>query len=80
MLLAHVRDHKLGRIVAEQEYAFGDDAHGPDVTLIRPERLSLVKRKRRVQPFVPDLAIEIVSTINSPHGGEGEEVPALQHQ
>ena len=52
MLLPHVRDHKLGRIIAEQEYAFGDDAHGPDVTLIGPEKLPLLNRKRRVQPFV----------------------------
>jgi Uma2 family endonuclease len=62
MLLPHVRDHKLGRIIAEQEYAFGDDAHGPDITLIGPEKLPLLNRKRRVQPFVPDLAIEVVST------------------
>jgi Uma2 family endonuclease len=62
ILLLHVRTHSLGRIMAEQEYAFGEDAHGPDITFFRPEKLLLVNRKRRVQPFAPDLAIEIVST------------------
>jgi Uma2 family endonuclease len=61
-LLLHLEKHGLGKILAEQEYAFGEDAHGPDITFIRPEKLPLMNRKRRVQPFVPDLAIEIVST------------------
>src|SRR6266851_5730308 len=62
MLLPYVRNHKLGKVMAEQEYAFGDDAHGPDISFILPEKIPLVHRKRRVQLFVPDLAIEIVST------------------
>jgi Uma2 family endonuclease len=62
MLGPHVRRHKIGKIMAEQECAFGDDAHGPDISFIRPEKIPLVSRKRRVQLFVPDLAIEIVSS------------------
>ncbi|SPF32029.1 conserved hypothetical protein [Candidatus Sulfopaludibacter sp. SbA4] len=57
----YVREHKLGCIVAEQEYDFGGNAHGPDVSFFGPEKARLVEPKRRVQPFVPDLAIEVVS-------------------
>jgi Uma2 family endonuclease len=32
LLLAYVKEHKLGRIVSEQEYQFDKNAHGPDVT------------------------------------------------
>jgi Uma2 family endonuclease len=61
MLLPYVKEHKLGRIVGEQEYQFGQNAHGPDVTLVIPEKTRLFDSKKRVQRFVPDLAIEIVS-------------------
>jgi Uma2 family endonuclease len=50
-----------GRIISEQDFDFGGNAHGPDVALIGPAKLHLIDRKRRVQLFVPDLAIEIVS-------------------
>src|SRR5262245_58303629 len=56
-----VEDHGLGMIYSEQEYAFGEDAHGPDVSLIGPEKVPLIDPRRRVQRFVPDLAVEIVS-------------------
>jgi len=56
-----VRQHKLGRIVAEQEYDFDDNAHGPDISFFGPEKMKLVEPDSRVQPFVPDLAIEVVS-------------------
>jgi Uma2 family endonuclease len=52
---------KLGKIIAEQEFDFDGNAHGPDVSLIGPGKLHLVEGRRRVQRFVPDLAIEIVS-------------------
>lgn len=61
MLLFHVREHKLGRVLAEQEFDFAGNAHGPDVSYLGPEKANLCEGKRRVQPFVPDLAIEIVS-------------------
>jgi Uma2 family endonuclease len=61
MLLFYVREHKLGRIVGEQEYDFDGNAHGPDVTFFSPEKVKLCDGKLRVQRFVPDLAIEIVS-------------------
>jgi Uma2 family endonuclease len=61
MLLPYVKEHKLGRVVGEQEYQFGQNAHGPDVTFVLPERAKLFNGKLRVQRFVPDLAIEIVS-------------------
>jgi Uma2 family endonuclease len=51
----------LGIIISEQDFDFGGNAHGPDVALIGPAKLHLIERKRRVQLFVPDVAIEIVS-------------------
>lgn len=52
--------NKTGQVIPEQEYRFGDDAHGPDISFLQPEKTARVVEKR-VQPFVPDLAIEIVS-------------------
>ena len=46
-------------IISEQEYDFDGDAYGPDLTLLGPDKV--LDGKRRVQLFVPDLAIEIVS-------------------
>jgi Uma2 family endonuclease len=51
----------LGRVVSEQEYDFEGNAHGPDVSFFGLKKQRLYGRKRRVQMFVPDLAIEIVS-------------------
>ena len=50
-----------GKLVSEQEYDFAGNAHGPDLSYIGPAKRSPIDRKRRVQRFVPDLAIEIVS-------------------
>lgn len=61
MLLFHVRDHKLGRVSSEQEYDFSGNAHGPDISFIVREKADLIDDDLRVQRFVPDLAIEIVS-------------------
>jgi Uma2 family endonuclease len=61
MLLFYVKEHKLGRVVGEQEYDFDGNAHGPDVTFFGPGKVKLCDDKLRVQRFVPDLAIEIVS-------------------
>jgi Uma2 family endonuclease len=56
-----VRDGKLGKLISEQEYDFGGNAHGPDVSFFGIEKVPLLDPGRRVQLFVPDLAIEIVS-------------------
>ena len=61
LLLPFVEQRKLGLAMAEQEYKFGDNAHAPDVTFITSEKARLLKGNLRVQRFVPDLAIEIVS-------------------
>jgi Uma2 family endonuclease len=61
MLSLHVIERKLGRVVGEQEYDFGGNAHGPDVTFFVSEKERLCDTSRRVQRFVPDLAIEVVS-------------------
>jgi Uma2 family endonuclease len=61
LLDAPVKEQKLGKIVSEQEFDFNGDAFGPDVALIGTAKLHLIDWKRRVQRFVPDLAIEIVS-------------------
>jgi Uma2 family endonuclease len=65
LLLPYVKEHKFGRVVGEQEYQFGQNAHGPDVTFVLLERTRLFNGNLRVQRFVPDLAIEIVSESDS---------------
>lgn len=56
-----VRRGKLGTVIAEQDYEFSGNAHSPDVTFFSTAKEPLVNRKVRVQRFVPDLAIEVVS-------------------
>jgi Uma2 family endonuclease len=61
LLRLYVREHQLGRIISEQEFDFGGNAHGPDVSFVSQAKCPLINMKLRVQRFVPDLAIEIVS-------------------
>jgi Uma2 family endonuclease len=61
LLGPYVREHRLGRVVAEQEYDFDGNAHGPDLSFFGPAKAQLVDGRLRVQRFVPDLAIEIAS-------------------
>src|ERR1700733_3272948 len=61
LLCQHVKKNGLGEVLLEQEYNFGGNAHGPDLSFYVKEKMSLVEDRRRVQRFVPDLAIEIVS-------------------
>jgi len=61
LLSPYVEERKLGKIICEQDYDFDGNVHGPDVSFINAAKLHLFRRKRRVQLFVPDLAIEIVS-------------------
>ena len=61
LLLTFVTQQKLGRVLSEQEYDFGSNAHGPDVSFFGIEKCTFYDGNRRVQRFVPNLAIEIVS-------------------
>jgi len=61
LLQPFVRRRGLGLVLSEQEYRFGNDAHGPDVTFLCPAKNSALDMDKRVQLFVPDLAIEIQS-------------------
>jgi Uma2 family endonuclease len=51
----------IGLAIAEQEFDFGGNAHGPDLSFLRPEKKGLLNHHKRVQRFVPDLAVEIAS-------------------
>src|SRR5438067_10610127 len=57
LLRPFARVRNLGKILSEQEYDFDGNAHRPDVTFIGAAKLHLFDGKRRVQLFVPDLAI-----------------------
>jgi Uma2 family endonuclease len=61
VLRPFVRERCLGTVFAEQEYDFNGNAHGPDISFFGPEKRALLQHNKRVQRFVPDLAIEIVS-------------------
>src|SRR6266700_3620728 len=51
-----VRERHLGTVIGEQEYDFGGNAHGPDVSFFGLAKQPLLDRAKRVQRFVPDLA------------------------
>jgi Uma2 family endonuclease len=61
LLKPHVRKNRLGYVISEQEYDFSGSAHGPDVSFYNKSKRTLLNKSLRVQRFVPDLAIEIVS-------------------
>lgn len=61
LLRPFVREKRLGRVFAEQEYDFDGNAHGPDVTFFGPAKQHLLDPDKRVQRFVPDFAVEVVS-------------------
>src|SRR5262249_7352135 len=63
-----VEMHKLGRVITEQEFDFLGNAHAPDVSFFRTEKLGLIDRHKRIQRFVPDLAIEIASQSDTYEG------------
>ena len=56
-----VKEHGLGKVIAEQDFDFLGNAHGPDVSVMGPAKAALLNLDKRVQRFVPDLAIEIPS-------------------
>ena len=57
----YIDQHRLGYVVSEQEFEFGEDAYAPDVSFFGPEKARLIDGQLRVQRFVPDLVIEIAS-------------------
>jgi Uma2 family endonuclease len=61
LMLPWIKERGLGTAIAEQEFDFLGNAHGPDVSVIGPAKAELLDRDKRVQRFVPDLAIEIPS-------------------
>jgi Uma2 family endonuclease len=72
LLLPFVRERKLGTIICGQGFDFDGNAHAPDVSFIGAAKLHLIDGKRRVQLFVPDLAIEIVSESDTFNGLMGK--------
>jgi Uma2 family endonuclease len=61
LMLPWMTERGLGTAIAEQEFDFLGNAHGPDVSVMGPAKAALLDLDRRVQRFVPDLAIEIAS-------------------
>jgi Uma2 family endonuclease len=64
LLLSWLNQNHTGDAIAEQEYFLGN-AHGPDVSYYGADKLPLVDNHKRVQRFVPDLAVEIVSATDT---------------
>jgi Uma2 family endonuclease len=68
MLVPFVADRGLGMVIGEQEYDFEGNAHGPDLSFFGPAKKPLLNMKKRVQRFVPDLAVEIASESDTYEG------------
>jgi Uma2 family endonuclease len=68
LLLRWAADRGAGTAIAEQEFDFLGNAHGPDISFFRTGKQKLVDLDRRVQRFVPDLAIEIASESDTYEG------------
>src|SRR3974390_2674317 len=49
VLSSYVEEHKLGRVIGEQEYDFDNNAHGPDVTFFRLEKAEQFDGDLRLQ-------------------------------
>src|SRR2546423_771919 len=67
ILLQWERERKFGMVIAEQEYDFLGNAHGPDVTFFGREKVPFLNRKKRVQLFAPPPANKIAETIGRAH-------------
>jgi Uma2 family endonuclease len=61
LLLKWAAEHHAGTVIYEQEYDFLGNAHGPDLSFFGTEKRHLLDMHKRVQRFVPDLAVEIAS-------------------
>ena len=62
ILIAYVREHRVGRVFAESMFPLADNtARIPDVSFVTTEKLKSVRITKGSIPFAPDLAIEIIS-------------------
>jgi Uma2 family endonuclease len=68
LMLPWITERSLGTVIAEQEFDFLGNAHGPDVSVMGPAKVALIDPDRRVQRFVPDLAIEVASQSDTYEG------------
>lgn len=68
LMLPWMTERGLGTAIAEQEFDFLGNAHGPDVSVMGPAKAALLDLDRRVQRFVPDLAIEVASQSDTYEG------------
>jgi|SRR5580658_9522866 Uma2 family endonuclease len=68
LLFPFVAERQLGTVIGEQEYDFEGNAHGPDISFFSPAKKSLMNMMKRVQRFVPDLAVEIASESDTYEG------------
>jgi len=60
-LLLHVEAANLGEVMAEQEFDFNGNAHGPDISFVSLDKVPELDSSLRIQRLVPDLAMEISS-------------------
>jgi Uma2 family endonuclease len=51
----YVMKNGLCEFISEQEYDFGGNAYGPEVSFYVTEKMPLLEERRRVQPFLPEL-------------------------
>jgi Uma2 family endonuclease len=68
LMLPWLTELDLGMAIAEQEFDFLGNAHGPDVSILVPAKAAMLDLDRRVQRFVPDLAIEVASQSDTYEG------------
>jgi len=61
LLLKWASDRDAGTVIAEQEFDFLGNAHGPDLSFFGTGKQKLLDLDKRIQRFVPDLAIGIAS-------------------
>jgi Uma2 family endonuclease len=57
-----VRRQRLGRVFSGLAYDFDGNVLNPDVTFFWIGKVSLLNTEQRVQDFVPDFAIDVVSS------------------
>jgi Uma2 family endonuclease len=68
LMLPWMTERGFGTAIAEQEFDLLGNAHGPDVSILGPDKAALLDLDRRVQRFAPDLAIEIASPSDTYQG------------
>jgi len=68
LLKMFVKERHLGMVIDEQEFDFLGAGHAPDVSFFGTDKRHLLDMHKRVQRFVPDLAIEIESESDTDAG------------